>query len=148
MNKSRWLGCALSAMVFGAAAAGLNGAALAKEASKTEATAPSTGKSATRDTTQAAGTYRGRSGWRRDHDHYAEQRKAMARARQNEVERWRSVHRWWNNPKAEERRMWNKTRSRAFRDMAEARWRYHQQFRPPRNYGYGEWREYRNDCWY
>lgn len=148
MNKSRWLGCALSAMVIGAGAAGLNGAARAEEAAKPETTAPSTGKSTTQDTTQATRSYRGFHGWRRDHHRYAEQRKAVARARQNEMERWRGMRRWWNNPEVEERRMWNKARSRAFRDMADARWRYHQQFRPPHYYGYGEWSSYRYDPWY
>lgn len=150
MNKPRWLFCTLSALLISAATTGLNGTVLAEEAIKTEATAPTTEESTTQDTTQATRSYRdrGRYGWRRGHDRYAEQRKAMARARHNEMERWRSMRRWWNNPEAEDRRMWNKARSRAFRDMAEARGRYHQQFRPPRSYGYGEWRSYRSDPWY
>jgi hypothetical protein len=65
------------------------------------------------------------------------------------MERWRSMRRWWNNPEAEDRRMWNKARSRAMRDMMEARRNYYEQFRPPYDYGYegGMWRSYRPGAW-
>lgn len=160
MNKPQWLTCTLSAMLITAATVGWTGTALAEEAAQTgvaapatetpatqEATAPATEESATQDTPQETTSYRkhGRYGWRRDHDRFTEQRKALARARRDEMERWRSMRRWWNNPEAEDRRMWNKARSRAMRDMMEARRNYYEQFRPPLDYGYegGIWRSYR-----
>jgi hypothetical protein len=66
------------------------------------------------------------------------------------MERWRSMRRWWNNPESEDRRQWNKARNRAQQDMTEARRSYHEQFRPPRDYGYGYGgrRSYRPGAWY
>jgi hypothetical protein len=176
MNKPQWFTCTLSAMLMTAATIGWTGTALAEAAAQTgvaapateapatpeatateapatpEATAPATEESVTQDTPQETTSYRnyGRYGWRRDHNRFAEQRKALAKARRDEMERWRSMRRWWNNPEAEDRRMWNKARSRALRDMMEARRNYYEQIRPPVEYGYGGgiWRSYRPGTWY
>ena len=179
MNKPQWFTCTLSAMLITAATTGWTGTALAEAAAQTgaaapateapatpeataptteasttpEATVPATEESATQETPQDTTSYRkhGRYGWRRDHDRFTEQRKALARARRDEMERWRSMRRWWNNPEAEDRRMWNNARSRAMRDMMEARRSYYEQFRPPHDYGYegGIWRSYRRPgAWY
>jgi len=113
-----------------------------------EAAAPAAEAATTEETTEDKSSYRGRYGWRRGHDRYAEQRKAIARARHNEMERWRSMRRWWNNPEAEDRRQWNKARNRAHRDMAEARRSYYDMNRPYGDYGYGGRRSYRGSPWY
>lgn len=116
----------------------------------TQATAPDTAQGTAPDTAQDTRSYRdrGRYGWRRGHNGYAEQRKALTRARRDNMEQWRSMRRWWKNPAAEDRRQWNKARSRAHRDMAEARRDYNDMNRPYGNYGYGGRRSYRSGPWY
>jgi len=66
--------------------------------------------------------------------------KEAARLRRENMERWRSLRRWWNNPIAEERRQWNRARAQWYRDMAEARRKYDEQQRP--DYSYRYWYAY------
>lgn len=65
-----------------------------------------------------------------------------ARLRRENMERWRSARRWWNNPAAENRRQWNQSRSRWYRDMGEARRQAWEQYRPERSYSYHYHRSY------
>jgi hypothetical protein len=123
-------------------------AAPATSAQAQETAAPAAEAATTEETTEDKSSYRGRYGRSRYHDRYAEQRKAIARARHNEMERWRSMRRWWNNPAAEDRRQWNKARYRGYRDMAEARRSYYDMNRPYGDYGYGGRRSYRGSPWY
>lgn len=126
-----------------AATAEQAGPAAEQAAAAEETTAP------TAETTEEASAeepaYRGRYGYRARHNRLIEQRKAMMEARREQMERWRSWRRWWDNPGAENRRMWNRARSQMYRDMAEARMDYYRQNRPryyeydvPRGSGYYE----------
>jgi hypothetical protein len=89
---------------------------------------------------QAGTPFRSRYRDRGVQDARIEQLRESARLRHENMERWRSARRWWNNPAAENRRQWNKARSDWYRDMAEARREAYEQRRPEHNYGYRYWR--------
>lgn len=122
--------------------------AAAEPAAEQEAAAPAAEQAATESVTEETPAAEAPAYSRRSHDYRTEQNRRLAqlkeaaKVRRENMERWRSQRRWWNNPAAETRRQWNRARSQWYRDMAEARRKYVEQYRPDFNYNYRYWRVY------
>ena len=142
MNKNDFLSGSFSVLLVVVACAGTMGwgTVLAEEAQNTGAE-EATAEQATADESAPAS---GRRGYYTDRNRRIERSRAMAKARRDQLERWRSWRRWMNNPVAEDRRKWNQERHKMFRDRSDTRRKYLRQYRSIDDdgygYGYEEWR--------
>ena len=142
MNKNDFLSGTFSALLAAVVCIGMVGwnTVLAEEAQNTAAE-EATAEQAPAD---EAAPVSGRRDYYGDRDRRSERSRAMAQARRDQLERWRSWRRWMNNPVAEDRRRWNQARQKVFRDRSDTRRRVLRQYRSidddGYSYGYEEWR--------
>lgn len=106
------------------------------------AAAPATATDAAADTSTAESATPAHARNRTLQNQRIAQIREAARQRRENMERWRSARRWWNNPAAEDRRQWNRARSEWQRELIEARRRAEEQARPDYSYRYHYWRAY------